>query len=293
MPNLAATWDNLFYPPPDYSYFRNPADDFTRRTRLRDAWLTDAAILAYGRRGKTRMEQGELDSIFRAAGFAAKYLGPWFPAGEGTQAFFASSHDFAVLSFRGTERDDPSDLVSDLRVMVENQNGGVPWDSLDGVLVHEGFARALDQVWNDAENLLTNYRASQPHSPVFFTGHSLGAALATLAFSRFRDEPACLHTIGCPRTGNAAFCDLISAREFVRVVDGNDIVTQIPPEGEFYAHPGAPFQIGAKAQPSLSVIGDLEVFAKAVARFSFNAPPPDTLADHSTGRYGFFLWDRV
>ena len=293
MQSPAATWDNLFYPPPDYQYFRKPAGDFTARSNLRDAWLTDAAILAYGRRGKTRMEQSELDKIFDTAGLKATYLGPWFPSKEGTQGFFASNADFAILSFRGTEKDDPSDLRSDLEAMLRNTKGGFPWDSQDGVLVHEGFARALNQVWNPARDLLTAYRAAHPRSPVFFTGHSLGAALATLAFSRFKDEPAGLHTLGCPRTGNAAFCKLISNRDVVRVVDGNDLVTQVPPDGEFYSHPCKPFPVGAAVGKPLTVAGDLGVLLRAGGDFLIHEPPPDTLADHSPARYGFFLWERV
>jgi hypothetical protein len=293
MQSPAATWDNLFYPPPDYQYFRKPAGDFTTRSALRDAWLTDAAILAYGRRGKTRMEQSELDKIFDSAGLKATYLGPWFPASEGTQGFFASNANFAILSFRGTEKDDPSDLKSDLEIMLRNSKGGLPWDAQDGVLVHEGFANALNQVWNPTRDLLAAYRAAHPHSPVLFTGHSLGAALATLAFSRFKAEPACLHTLGCPRTGNAAFCALISNRDLVRVVDGNDFVTQVPPDGEFYSHPGKPFPIGAAAKPPLTLLGDLDVLFQGGFRFALHEPPPDVLADHSPARYGYFLWERV
>ena len=64
--------------------------------------------------------------------------------------------------------------------------------------VHAGFQFALNSVWDRTSTLLEGYRAANPTAPVFFTGHSLGAALATLAIARFRGGKAALYTFGSP-----------------------------------------------------------------------------------------------
>ena len=58
--------------------------------------------------------------------------------------------------------------------------------------VHEGFQKVLDTVWDDLAACLADGTG-----PVFFTGHSLGAALATLAAARYR-QPSQLYTFGSP-----------------------------------------------------------------------------------------------
>src|SRR5262249_58747833 len=67
---------------------------------------------------------------------------------------------------------------------------------------------------------------------VFFTGHSLGAALATLAAHRY-PHTAGVYTFGSPRVGNHAFVASFNARmaqRSFRYVNDHDIVAQVPPE---------------------------------------------------------------
>jgi len=122
---LPPTWKNLFYPPErdQYTYFAFAAEHpFPAPTVQgasfdpgRAAWAADAAMLAYGRFGATPMAVEETHSILAHAGFTQhELIGNWTPDGKGTQGFFASNSDFAILSFRGTERGDLGDLVWDL-----------------------------------------------------------------------------------------------------------------------------------------------------------------------------------
>src|SRR5262249_28425183 len=129
---------------------------------------------------------------------------------------------------------------------------------------------------------------------IFFTGHSLGAAMAMLAFSKFDVGPTALLTLGCPRTGNAAFCALIEHREFTRVVDGNDWVTQVPPKGLLYSHPqGSELQIGQASKGEMGLLSDLVLVDLAIKSYASHQPPPEDLADHSPVRYLQFAWERV
>ena len=137
------------------------------------------------------------------------------PSGDGTYVFLAEGERTAVLAFRGTQPDDPTDIFDDARFLP------VEWAA--GGNVHAGFADALQRVWRDVQQLL-----GKTTRPVIVTGHSLGAALATLAASLV--APRLLVTFGSPRVGDAAFCESLSRTvEAKRYVDCCDIVCQIPP----------------------------------------------------------------
>jgi hypothetical protein len=66
------------------------------------------------------------------------------------------------------------------------------------------------------------------------TGHSLGAALATLAATVWR--PNLLVTLGSPRVGDATFAATLSRTKVVRLVDCCDGVTDVPLEVGGYVH---------------------------------------------------------
>jgi hypothetical protein len=133
----------------------------------------------------------------------------------GTFAFLAHDQQDAVLAFRGTQPDDPTDIFDDVRIVSER------WAA--GGKVHAGFADALQRVWPE---ILPQLAALG--KPLSFTGHSLGAALATLAASLHL--PGQLITFGSPRVGDAEFVASLPQRVQVqRYVNCCDIVCQLPP----------------------------------------------------------------
>jgi hypothetical protein len=70
--------------------------------------------------------------------------------------------------------------------------------------------------------------------PLHLTGHSLGAALATLAgASGALPTAVALYSFGSPRVGDACFRDCLTAQNLGmhRFVHGNDVVTTLAPEG--------------------------------------------------------------
>jgi len=154
------------------------------------------------------------------------------PNGGGSHALLALNDDnaLAVLSFRGTDKDDPTDLMDDLNATPQ------PWQA--GGKVHSGFAKALLEVWPGVKAALQEFAQYR----FLFTGHSLGAAMATLASSL--QKPAALYTIGSPLVGDQAFADLLQGLENHRYVDCCDLVTRVPPEVLGYAHiPGKIYYI--------------------------------------------------
>jgi hypothetical protein len=329
-PFLPGTLQNLFYPPREneYTYFQRAAElpfpegDATRKS----AWAADAAVLAYARYGQRRMTNAELDAHFNRAGLAYEKIGPsptdW--NAPGTQAVFASCPAFALCAFRGTERDDPNDLLSDANILLVHesdyrpvaQDPTPPLAHLSFVshlftapsLVHRGFQHALNQVWEKVHTLVTAYRAQNQQSEICFTGHSLGAALAVLAFSRFADPNISLYTFGCPRIGNAAFRDRVlsnTGRGIYRYVNYNDAVTHVPTESLFYRQtPEKCYRFdtdGNLDTDDSTFKGDAESLKAAIFGLPASIKPgdldnikaPPSIVDHSPARYCFRLWDLV
>jgi hypothetical protein len=156
-------------------------------------------------------------------------------AATGTQGFGvvlsrasqpASRH--ALVVFRGTEPDRISDLAADLEASaVEGPGGGT---------VHAGFRQAFFGVRQAVDDWLSLHGEGVR----VFTGHSLGAALATLAAAQW--PGARLVTFGSPRVGNEAFRHTVTGK-VTRYVDCSDIVSRVPPETPWYTHVAAPTYI--------------------------------------------------
>ena len=150
-----------------------------------------------------------------------------------TQAFIARNDDTLILAFRGTEPDKLKDWMTDLDIGLVGGPGGK---------VHEGFNTALNSVWRQLLPSITNKREQRS---LWLTGHSLGAALATLAVAKLRlerDEPVNgLYTFGQPRTGNSEFAknfDADFSKQTFRYVNNNDIVPRVPFRSMTYSHVG-------------------------------------------------------
>jgi pimeloyl-ACP methyl ester carboxylesterase len=126
--------------------------------------------------------------------------------------------DLTIAAFRGTEPDKPEDWLSDLHA--------VPVAWAEGGVVHEGFLSAYQAVRDQLHTVLAGVPAG---GRLIFTGHSLGAAVATLAAADFRARWPELVTLGSPRVGDAGLAQLLQGLTVHRVVNCCDIVTRIPP----------------------------------------------------------------
>ena len=93
---------------------------------------------------------------------------------DGTQVFCYKDGKHACVAFRGTEPTAWSDIKADLKIRRVKCPTG---------FVHRGFRDALDEVWADVVAWISQTKCQH----VFFCGHSLGGALATLA-ARFRNN---------------------------------------------------------------------------------------------------------
>jgi triacylglycerol lipase len=206
----------VFHPEQDatYVHFEHAADNqfdsaATRVGRRNGWWLADAALLAYWR-------PSEAVERFKAAGLHAQAI----EAG-GLDAYMAWTDAFVIVAFRGTQPDQWSDVLDDALFRQE------PWEHGPGH-VHRGFKAALERVWPAMNPKLEELGASRT---VWFSGHSLGAALATLAAARFPNTSGVV-TLGSPRVGDVTFVAEFDRRfsgRSLRYVNDSDIVTHVPP----------------------------------------------------------------
>jgi hypothetical protein len=167
------------------------------------------------------------------------------------------------------------------------------------------MAAELNRVWEDVHGRVTDYRLKHSLAEICFTGHSLGAALALLASSRFANHDISLYTFGCPRVGDGAFRGRTLSnpgRGIYRYVNYNDAVTHVPTESLLYRQtPTACYRFTADGDLDVgddTVQGDVTSLRATIARLPGSielgnldeilAPP--SLVDHSPGRAIAFVF---
>lgn len=168
--------------------------------------LAELAMIAYN-------DEAEAQRAARAIGFPDAQL---FDQ-DGSQAYrFRNEHD-VVLACRGTEPTEWNDIKADANAVM----------AVVGTLgnVHSGFNHEVDDLWPLLEELLRGNR-----QPIWFCGHSLGAAIAS--------DPHELHTFGSPRVGCKRYVRHAQVTHY-RWVHNNDIVTRVPPVWMGYRHSGS------------------------------------------------------
>ena len=263
-----ASWDNLYRPELGATIFKHgdkPSEELL---------CAEASRLAYKKFERDSASKAEIVDALARVGYAQVE----FFSNNGTQAFAAvDSRSSVLLAFRGTEQS-PMDVATDLESLP------VPWTA--GGKVHAGFARALGKVWPQIEPWLQGHPGRS-----LYTGHSLGAALATLAASLRR--PARLIAFGSPLVGDGAFRETLAGAAIDRYVDCCDLVCRIPPEELGFRHVAFPTYIDRAGNvrtgvSAAEVIGDqIDARAEYWAQYAWKAGNVKNrdLADHAPLNY--------
>lgn len=102
--------------------------------------------------------------------------------------------------------------------------------------VHNGFNQAFLERQPAVVAAVNSARAAHPSYGLVITGHSLGAAVATITGAYFRSIGLnCdIYTYGSPRVGNDVFANYVSSTSrgsIFRITHLNDPVPQVPPGG--------------------------------------------------------------
>jgi triacylglycerol lipase len=133
----------------------------------------------------------------------------------------AGGRGATLVMFAGTDPLKPQDLITDFELT----------PALN--VFHEGFVKAVDAVQPQIEAAIRRRGAAE--QPIFFTGHSMGGALALISALRALEagfRATAVYTFGVPRAGGERFFDSytrdLGDRTF-RLVHGDDIVAKVPP----------------------------------------------------------------
>ena len=266
---MTVSWHDLLKPGDATDFFARraflPFEPATSLYSERNAlWLAELSRIAYRHdvEEDNPPPQPSRSSFLARAGFRQRRF--FMSRETGTQALLLEADGppgFAVLVFRGTEQS-PKDFITDLELELRS----LPDSS---VAVHEGFRKALDSVWDGIAAELASLTC-----PVFYTGHSLGGALATLAAAR--QPPRAAYTFGSPRVGNRAFAASLGHVALHRVVDDQDAVCLLFPDALGYCHVG---ELHTLVEPHGTLFdGDLSRPGQLLA-------PPKRLADHAPVNY--------
>lgn len=148
---------------------------------------------------------------------------------ENAQGYGISFPTYTMLAFRGTEPTSFGDILADIKAW--------PADSETQGNVHAGFKGEVDKLWPSITKWIKN---KNQKDKFIVTGHSLGAAMATIVTSRLVEEGftnVVLYTYGSPRVGDREWGKQFDNIEAYRFVNNNDIVCQVPPFG-YYSHVG-------------------------------------------------------
>jgi triacylglycerol lipase len=148
---------------------------------------------------------------------------------DGAQAYIFGSETDIVVACRGTEPNEWNDVKADVNaLMVVAETVG---------RVHRGFKREVDDLWPELEKIVATDTRT-----LWFTGHSLGGAMATISagrcfLARIPATPKAVFTFGAPRVGTKRYVNHVDV-DLVRWVNNNDIVPRVPPRWLGYQHTG-------------------------------------------------------
>lgn len=157
----------------------------------------------------------------------------------GAQAYRFMNKTDLVIACRGTQPTEFNDIKADanaLPVVAETISR-----------VHQGFKAEVDELWPMVLEDID--RKANSNKKLWFCGHSLGAAMATIMASRCHLYPEInpveeLYTYGSPRVGWPKYCSSLGIVHH-RWKNNNDIVTTVPLVIMGYRHHGQEHYLNA------------------------------------------------
>jgi hypothetical protein len=214
-------------------------------------WLGRASRLAY-------CESAEITATVGSWGMRAD-----IPDGGGMnqQAFLAHDDEKVIVVFRGTQADRWRGWFWDMLVHDLSSRLALGWAGQDlketsydqrpdksrGVSIysfHGGFLNAFVPVWRLTRFPQLLRAAATPGKPIWFTGHSMGAAFSLLAAVYWLGQGGSaqgVYLYGAPRVGNLDFAsdyDRLMGQRTFRLVNFVDPITHIPLFAGGFVHVG-------------------------------------------------------
>jgi triacylglycerol lipase len=140
----------------------------------------------------------------------------------------AAGRDATIIAFAGTDPLSIQDWIIDFTAAHSPDD------------LHQGFKNSVDAVWGKISPVIQ--QRANAEKKLFFTGHSLGGALAIIAAERAMRElgsqATAVYTFGGPRVGGLEFFNRYGSSlgdSTFRLVHGSDLVAAVPPtiRGDF------------------------------------------------------------
>ncbi|KAJ8518299.1 hypothetical protein ONZ45_g4609 [Pleurotus djamor] len=173
---------------------------------------------------------------------------------DGLTPLFLVAHDPSteslVVAHQGTNPENFLSILNDVQILLvdldETRFASVKGHtSLEGIKVHDGFQKTFERTADDVLSAVKSGLESTNVTKISVTGHSLGAAIATMDAMMFKELlPSSIEitttVFGLPRGGNEKWANLVDSSlgsSFVHITNQNDIVPTVPPQKLGYQHP--------------------------------------------------------
>ena len=148
---------------------------------------------------------------------------------DGAEMIVCKNSKELWFAFRGTEPSKLNDVLADLNVIKNT--------AMAGGKVHGGFQKEVNDLWMEVLSDVDHNQQLKNPRTIYLCGHSLGAAMATIAATRLNGQVEHLFTFGSPRVGGPLFVKNIKCPH-MRFMNNNDIVARIPPAWLGFRHHG-------------------------------------------------------
>ncbi|MBN1302262.1 MAG: lipase family protein [Melioribacteraceae bacterium] len=175
--------------------------------------------------GTAIVSEKDLADLLDKNGF--EYKPPYLNCGS-AQGFMCvwknRESPFVVVAFRGSEKK-IEDWLTNADALPASPT------EVEKGKVHRGFYRDFMGLKDQIEKTLSEICREVDNNcvPVYFTGHSLGGAVATIATRELMSdgEGAC-YTFGAPRVGDYEYFEFVKTPVY-RIVNSSDIIPTVPP----------------------------------------------------------------
>lgn len=177
---------------------------------------------------------------------------------EGDIPLFMVAHDKTTntifVAHQGTNPDDIMSILNDAEFVPDDIDTQFIPSAGDDVKVHSGFQDTFLHTADIILNATMSALQSTGAQNLVLTGHSLGAAIATLDALMFKDalvgSNVTMSTtlFGSPRIGNKEFADFIDTQlgsSLTRITNREDPVPLLPPQFLSFAHGSGEVHINA------------------------------------------------